>query len=68
MNALAYGFLATSYDDPTASSVMVHRHRKKVKESGETPTPSSELADAKEENVAETVAAKEEQDVDMRTS
>ncbi|KAI0714889.1 Gcd10p-domain-containing protein [Earliella scabrosa] len=51
------------YDDPTASSVMVHRHRKKAKTSSVEPGARSS-----EDNAAEALVMKAEgDDVEMRT-
>ncbi|OSD03317.1 Gcd10p-domain-containing protein [Trametes coccinea BRFM310] len=57
------------YDDPTASSAMAHRHRKKAKQSSEAPSTGTN--DTKEDSV--TLATSEStpapaQDVEMRTS
>ncbi|RPD57093.1 Gcd10p-domain-containing protein [Lentinus tigrinus ALCF2SS1-6] len=50
------------YDDPTASSVMVHRHRKKVKQSSEDP-PEKDV-----EQPTAVIVAVAGDDVEMRTS
>ncbi|KAJ3011692.1 hypothetical protein NUW54_g2085 [Trametes sanguinea] len=57
------------YDDPTASSAMAHRHRKKAKQSSEAPSTGTN--DTKEDSV--TLATSEStpapaQDVEMRIS
>ncbi|KAH9849238.1 Gcd10p-domain-containing protein [Lenzites betulinus] len=59
------------YDDPTASSAMLHRHRKKVKQTSEAP--SAVASNAKEESVIVATSDLEStpaegEDVEMRTS
>ncbi|KAH9897769.1 Gcd10p-domain-containing protein [Cubamyces lactineus] len=65
------------YDDPTASSVMVHRHRKKVKQSSEAPSTVTSQAREGSTTLATTEStpapvtaesSSADQDVEMRTS